>query len=149
MDLVKLAEEREKNALMEKKKLPDFRVGDTVKVFVEIKEGDKTRLQGFEGIVLKIKGSGINKTFTVRRVSFNVGVERTFPYVCPFLKRIEVKSKGRTRRSKVYFIRDIVSSKVKSKLKPREKRTVRKKRGLFGLMGKKKKNKKGSKRSKK
>jgi len=88
-----------------KKELPDFKPGDTVSVYVKIKEEDKTRLQVFEGVVIKRKGSGSGAMFTVRRISFGEGVERTFPLYSPSIDRIEVKRKGVVRRAKLYYLR--------------------------------------------
>ncbi|ABV32693.1 ribosomal protein L19 [Pseudothermotoga lettingae TMO] len=90
------------------KQLPDFRPGDTVKVHVKIVEGGKERIQIFEGIVIKIRGSGLGKTFTVRKIaSGGIGVERTFPYHSPVVQKIEIVKKAVTRRAKLYYIRDI------------------------------------------
>lgn len=86
--------------------LPKLEVGDTVRVFVKVVEGSRERLQNFEGIVIKMQGGGVRKTFTVRRVSYGVGVERTFPYNSPRIGRIEVVRHGKVRRAKLYYLRD-------------------------------------------
>ncbi len=86
--------------------LPKLEIGDTVRVFVKVVEGSRERLQNFEGIVIKIQGGGIRKSFTVRRVSYGIGVERTFPYNSPRIGRIEVLRHGRVRRAKLYYLRD-------------------------------------------
>ena len=86
--------------------LPKLEVGDTVRVYVKVIEGTRERLQNFEGIVIKIQGGGIRKTFTVRRMSYGVGVERTFPYNSPRIGRIEVVRHGEVRRAKLYYLRD-------------------------------------------
>lgn len=86
--------------------LPPFRVGDTVKVHVKIKEGDKERIQVYEGVVIARKGKGATETFTVRRVSYNVGVERTFPVHSPKLEKIEISRRGKVRRAKLYYLRE-------------------------------------------
>jgi len=86
---------------------PDFRAGDTVKVYVKIVEGDTHRLQPFEGLVIKRQGSGISETFTVRKVSYGIGVERTFPVHTPQVDRIEVLRKGKVRRAKLHYIRTL------------------------------------------
>ena len=86
---------------------PDFRPGDTVKVFVKIVEGDTHRIQVFEGLVIKKQGSGISETFTVRKISYGVGVERTFPIHTPSIDRIEVVRKGKVRRAKLNYIRSL------------------------------------------
>lgn len=85
--------------------LPDFRVGDDVKVYVKVKEGNRERLQAFEGTVIARKNGSIRETFTVRRLSFGVGVERTFPLHSPKIDRIEVTRKGKVRRAKLYYLR--------------------------------------------
>jgi len=89
-----------------KKKIPDFNVGDTVRVHVKIKEGEKERVQVFEGTVIAKKHSGINETFTVRKVSYGIGVERVFPIHSPMIKKIKVKRKGKIRRAKLYYLRE-------------------------------------------
>ncbi len=87
--------------------VPEFRPGDTVKVFVKIKEGDKERIQLFEGLVIKRRGGGISETFTVRKNSYGVGVERTFPVHAPVISKIEVVRKGKVRRAKLNYIRTL------------------------------------------
>lgn len=88
--------------------LPEFRVGDTIKVDVKIIEGKRERIQSFEGIVMKIVGSGISKTFTVRKISSGVGVERTFPFNSPKIDSISVVRRGKVRRAKLNYLRTIV-----------------------------------------
>ena len=102
-----------------KAELPQFDVGDTVRIDVNIREGERERIQVFEGTVIARKGSGISETFTVRRVSYGVGVERVFPIHSPNVKAISVVRKGRVRRAKLYFLRDRVgkAAKVKGQLK--------------------------------
>jgi large subunit ribosomal protein L19 len=97
--------------------IPDFGPGDTLKVHVRVVEGNRERLQVFQGVVIRRKGSGIRETFTVRKVSFGVGVERTFPVHSPILARIEVVSRGEVRRAKLYYLRDRVgkSAKIREK----------------------------------
>ena len=87
--------------------VPEFRPGDTVKVFVKIKEGDKERVQLFEGLVIKRRGGGISETFTVRKISYGVGVERTFPVNAPIIDKIQVVRKGKVRRAKLNYIRTL------------------------------------------
>lgn len=89
-----------------KSNLPDLRPGQTVRVDVKIKEGDKSRIQAYEGIVVKVQGSGIGKTFTVRKISSGVGVERTFPVHSPVIDSITVVRKGKVRRAKLFYLRD-------------------------------------------
>ena len=86
--------------------LPSLRPGQTVRVDVKIKEGDKSRIQAYEGVVIKIQGSGIGKTFTVRKVSSGVGVERTFPVHSPIIDNITVIRQGKVRRAKLYYLRN-------------------------------------------
>lgn len=90
-----------------KKDLPEFRPGDTVKVFVKIIEGDRQRIQVFEGLVIKRRGGGVSETFTVRKNSYGVGVERTFPVNSPNVDKIEVVRKGKVRRAKLNYIRTL------------------------------------------
>ena len=87
--------------------IPDFSPGDTVKVQVRVIEGDKERLQAFEGIVIRRRGGGLRETFTVRKVTFGVGVERTFPLHSPMVERIERLRQGRVRRAKLYYLRQL------------------------------------------
>ncbi len=88
--------------------IPEFRVGDTVKVNVKIIEGNKERIQAYEGIVTSRKGGGVSETFTVRKVSYGVGVERTFPINTPKIASIEVLRHGKVRRAKLTFLKDVV-----------------------------------------
>ncbi len=88
-----------------KRDLGDFNIGDTVKVFVKVVEGDKERIQPFQGVVIGEKGSGTRKTFTVRKVSFGVGVERIFPVCAPSVDRVEVIKRGDVRKAKLYYLR--------------------------------------------
>jgi len=90
-----------------RKDLPDFRPGDTVEVHVKVVEGQRERIQVFEGIVIKRSGGGISETFTVRKVSYGVGVERTFPLNSPRIEKIVVIRKGKVRRAKLYYLRNL------------------------------------------
>ena len=87
--------------------IPDFKPGDTLKVFVKIKEGDKFRVQLFEGVCIARKGKGISETFTVRKISYQVGVERTFPIHSPIIDHIEVAKIGKVRRAKLHYLRGL------------------------------------------
>ena len=87
--------------------IPEFKAGDTLKVYVKIKEGDKFRVQLFEGVCIARKGSGISETFTVRKISYQVGVERTFPVHSPIIDRIEVAKIGKVRRAKLHYLRGL------------------------------------------
>ena len=93
--------------------IPDFRAGDNLKVYVKVVEGNKTRVQMFQGVVIGRHGSGIGETFTVRKVSYGVGVERKFPLHTPIIEKIEVASRGDVRRAKLYYLRDLRGKKAK------------------------------------
>ena len=95
--------------------LTSFNIGDTVRVMVKVKEGEKERIQAYEGVVIAKKGSSIRETFTVRRVSFGIGVERTFPLHSPKIDKIIVVRKGKVRRAKIYYIRDLSGKAAKVK----------------------------------
>ncbi len=97
--------------------VPDFSAGDTLKVRVRVVEGNRKRIQLFEGVVIKRQGSGIRETFTVRKLSFGVGVERTFPLHSPIIDRIEVATRGDVRRAKLYYLRDRIGKRAKVKEK--------------------------------
>jgi large subunit ribosomal protein L19 len=99
--------------------LPPFKAGDTVRVHVKIREGDKERIQVFEGVVISRRGSGANGTFTVRKVSSGVGVERIFPIESPAVTKLEIKSRGHVRRARLYYLRDLSGkkSRLRSKLR--------------------------------
>lgn len=98
-------------------KLPPFRAGDTVRVNVRVKEGDKERLQAFEGVCIARRGSGVSKTFTVRKISNGIGVERIFPLHSPMLAEITVVRRGRVRRAKLYYLRHLVGKATRIKEK--------------------------------
>ena len=102
-----------------KAELPKFSIGDTVRVHVNIREGERERIQMFEGTVIARRGSGISETFTVRRVSYGVGVERVFPIHSPNVQGVDIIRRGRVRRSKLYYLRDRVgkAAKVKEQIK--------------------------------
>lgn len=102
-----------------KTEVPKFEIGDTVKVHNLIKEGSRERIQMFEGIVIRKQGGGISETFTVRRVSYGVGVEKTFPIHSPHVVKVDVIRRGKVRRARLYYLRDRVgkASKVKEKLR--------------------------------
>jgi large subunit ribosomal protein L19 len=87
--------------------IPDFRPGDTLKVHVKVVEGNKTRVQVFQGVVIARSGSGVNETFTVRKVSYGVGVERVFPVHTPIIEKIELVTRGDVRRAKLYYLRNL------------------------------------------
>ena len=97
--------------------LPEFRVGDTVKVHYKIKEGSKERIQIFQGIVIQKKGEGVSQTFTVRKISSGIGVERIFPYNSPKIAKIDIIKQGKVRRAKLYYLRNLSgkAARIKSK----------------------------------
>ena len=98
-----------------KNKVPDLRIGNTVRVHVRIKEGNKERIQVFEGIIIKKQGGGVNETFTVRRISYGVGVEKTFLLHSPMVEKVELVRVGKARRAKLYYLRDRVGKAAKTK----------------------------------
>jgi large subunit ribosomal protein L19 len=100
-----------------KSDVPDFRPGDTVKVHVNIVEGNRSRVQVFQGVVIGRSGHGVRETFTVRKVSFQVGVERTFPVHSPIIDKIEIVTRGDVRRAKLYYLRELRGKKAKIKEK--------------------------------
>ena len=100
-----------------KNKIPELRIGNTVRVHVRIKEGNKERIQVFEGIIIKKQGGGVNATFTVRRISYGVGVEKTFLVHSPMVEKVEVVRVGKARRAKLYYLRDRVGKAAKTKEK--------------------------------
>jgi large subunit ribosomal protein L19 len=102
-------------ATVKRDDVPDFRAGDTLKVHVKVVEGNRSRVQVFQGVCIRVQGSGIGRTFTVRKVSFGVGVERTFPLHTPVVDRIEVVTRGDVRRAKLYYLRNLRGKKAKIK----------------------------------
>ncbi|GET24574.1 50S ribosomal protein L19 [Prolixibacter sp. NT017] len=114
MDLIKVAE----NAFIgEQKELPKFGPGDTITVHYKIREGNKERVQNYRGTVIQIKGSGLTKTFTVRKISGNVGVERIFPFNSPFIDQIDVNRRGSVRRARLFYLRGRTGKKARIKEK--------------------------------
>lgn len=95
--------------------LPDFRPGDSVKVHVKVVEGNRSRIQIFAGVVISRQGGGVRETFTVRKISFGTGVERTFPLHSPVIEKIEIASRGHVRRAKLYYLRDLRGKAAKIK----------------------------------
>ena len=109
--LVKFVEEK----FVESKDLPSFSSGDTITVYYEIREGDKTRTQFFKGVVLQRRGSGSTETFTIRKMSGAIGVERIFPINSPSIQKIEVNKKGKVRRARIFYFRNLTGKKAKIK----------------------------------
>ena len=112
MDILKSIEHEQM-----KNKIPELKVGNTVKVHVRVKEGNRERIQVFEGIIIKKQGGGVNSTFTVRKISYGVGVEKTFLVHSPMIEKIEVVRVGKARRAKLYYLRDRVGKAAKTKEK--------------------------------
>ena len=111
--LVKFVEEQ----FVEKKELPSFSSGDTITVYYEIREGDKTRTQFFKGVVLQRRGSGSTETFTIRKMSGSIGVERIFPINSPSIHKIEINKRGKVRRARIFYFRNLTGKKAKIKEK--------------------------------
>jgi large subunit ribosomal protein L19 len=103
------------NEFIEKNELPEFGTGDTLTVYYQIREGNKVRTQFFKGVVIQIKGQGLSKTFTIRKMSGVVGVERIFPMNMPGLEKIEVNKKGKVRRSRIYYFKNLRGKKARIK----------------------------------
>jgi len=106
MNVIEELEQEEANRLTAGKKIPSFQPGDTVRVNVRIKEGERERIQAFEGVCIARAGGGLQESFTVRKISFGEGVERLFPVMSPSIESIEVKRRGAVRRAKLYYLRD-------------------------------------------
>lgn len=115
MDLVKIAEQAFASETAVEH--PSFNTGDTISVHYKIIEGNKERVQVFRGVIIQIKGQGVTKTFTIRKMSGNVGVERIIPFNSPFIKEIEVNKVGKVRRSRIYYFRELTGKKAKIKEK--------------------------------
>ena len=103
------------NKFIEKKDFPIFKSGDTITVFYEIREGEKVRIQFFKGVVIQVKGHGLSKTITIRKMSGTVGVERVFPLNLPTIQKIEINKKGKVRRSRIFYFKDLRGKKAKIK----------------------------------
>ena len=110
MDVIKSIEHEQL-----KNKIPELKVGNTVKVHVRIKEGNKERIQVFEGIIIKVQGGGVNQTFTVRKISYGVGVEKTFLVHSPLVEKVELVRVGKARRARLFYLRDRVGKAAKTK----------------------------------
>ena len=106
MNMIETLEKEEADRLLAKRAIPEFQAGDTVRVNVKIKEGERERVQAYEGVCIARGGQGINESFTVRKISFGEGVERVFPVMSPMIESIEVKRRGVVRRAKLYYLRD-------------------------------------------
>lgn len=113
MDLIKFVE----NEFAQKTEVPNFGAGDTVTVSYKIREGSKERIQNFRGVVIQLRGSGTTKTFTIRKMSGNIGVERIFPLYSPFIDAIEVNKHGKVRRKRIFYLRELTGKKARIKEK--------------------------------
>ena len=109
--LIKFVQEE----FLAKKEIPTFKSGDTITVYYEIREGEKVRTQFFKGVVIQIKGTGLTKTFTIRKMSGTIGIERIFPFNLPAIQKIEINKKGRVRRSRIYYFRELRGKKARIK----------------------------------
>ena len=98
-----------------KKEIPSFKSGDTITVYYEIREGEKVRTQFFKGVVIQIKGTGLTKTFTIRKMSGTIGIERIFPFNLPAIQKIELNKRGKVRRSRIYYFRELRGKKARIK----------------------------------
>ena len=112
MDIIKSIEHEQM-----KSRIPELKVGNTVKVHVRVKEGNRERIQVFEGTIIKVQGGGVNQTFTVRRISYGVGVEKTFLVHSPAVEKVEVTRVGKARRAKLYYLREKLGKSAKTKEK--------------------------------
>lgn len=110
MDLIKIAEQ---SMAQEAKNFPNFKAGDTITVTYKIKEENKERLQKFRGVVIQRRGAGVNQTFTIRKISNGVGVERIFPTVSPFIEAIELNKSGKVRRARIFYLRNLTGKKAR------------------------------------
>lgn len=106
MNMIEQIEQEEAARVLGDKEIPDFSAGDTLRVHVRIKEGERERIQVFEGVCIARNGGGLNESYTVRKISFGEGVERVFPVYSPNVEKIEIKRKGKVRRAKLYYLRD-------------------------------------------
>ena len=111
MDLIKYVQD----SFVEKKEFPEFRAGDPITVYYEIKEGNKTRTQFFRGVVIQLRGQGATRTFTIRKMSGTVGVERIFPFNMPAIQKIELNKSGKVRRARIFYLRALTGKKARIK----------------------------------
>ena len=109
--LIKLVQDQ----FIEKKEFPEFSAGDTITIYYEIREGEKVRTQFYRGVVIQIKGTGLSKTFTIRKMSGEIGVERIFPINLPALQKIKVNKRGTVRRARIYYFRELRGKKARIK----------------------------------
>jgi large subunit ribosomal protein L19 len=125
INIIKQLEQEESSRLLAVRAIPDFQAGDTLRVNVKIKEGERERVQAYEGVCIARSGAGIHESFTVRKISFGEGVERLFPLLSPNIESIEVKRRGVVRRAKLYYLRDRRGKSARIA----ERQTIRKEKG--------------------
>jgi large subunit ribosomal protein L19 len=123
MNIIEQLEKEQAAAIAEKRKLPDFAPGDTVRVNVRVVEGNRTRVQAYEGVCIARAGSGLNESFTVRKISYGEGVERVFPCYSPLVEGVDVVRRGKVRRAKLYYLRGL-TGKAARIVEKQEKKTV-------------------------
>lgn len=123
MNIIEQLEKEQAAAIAEKRKLPDFAPGDTVRVNVRVVEGNRTRVQAYEGVCIARSGSGLNESFTVRKISYGEGVERVFPCYTPLIEGVDVVRRGKVRRAKLYYLRGL-TGKAARIVEKQEKKTV-------------------------
>jgi large subunit ribosomal protein L19 len=123
MNIIEQLEAEQAAAIAEKRKLPDFQPGDTVRVNVRVVEGNRTRVQAYEGVCIARSGSGLNESFTVRKISYGEGVERVFPCYTPLIEGVDVVRRGKVRRAKLYYLRGL-TGKAARIVEKQEKKTV-------------------------
>ena len=118
MDIIQTLEKEQADRLAAARAIPDFQPGDTLQVNVKVKEGERTRVQAYEGVCIARSGAGINESFTVRKISYGEGVERVFPVYSPMVESVEIVRRGKVRRAKLYYLRDRSgkSARIKEKL---------------------------------
>lgn len=128
MNLIAQLEAEQRQKIEEKRQLPEFRPGDTVRVSVRITEGSRTRVQAYEGVCIARSGSGLNESFTVRKISYGEGVERVFPVYSPMIEKLEVVRRGRVRRAKLYYLRGLTGKAARIPEKKDNRRTPKAKK---------------------
>ncbi len=124
MNIIEQLEKEQAAAIAEKRKLPDFAPGDTVRVNVRVVEGSRTRVQAYEGVCIARAGSGLNESFTVRKISYGEGVERVFPCYTPLIESVDVVRRGKVRRAKLYYLRGLTGKAARIVEKKQDKKVV-------------------------
>jgi large subunit ribosomal protein L19 len=124
MNIIEQLEQEQAQAIAEKRKLPDFAPGDTVRVNVRVVEGNRTRVQAYEGVCIARSGAGLNESFTVRKISYGEGVERVFPCYTPLIESVDVVRRGKVRRAKLYYLRGLTGKAARIVEKKQDKKAV-------------------------